>query len=341
MTETALTVVEDAPARPSALVLPVGTAAEMRHAMRLYEETKRAILEPSDYQQADGKQFIQKSGYAKLAIAFGVSSAIVRWDFHRTAEGALETAEFVVRATAPNGRYAEGWGSCWSGEGRFRTERSRQKIEHDLPATAETRARNRAYAALFGHGEVSYEEVIPAGDDAEQPSAGAPKASPYKPASANQLSTIEKLARRLGQPEEPDESMTSAEASERITVLSRLYNERKGGVRGGEAPNSSQAVPADDTQTTLKRKLAQDSMMARANLLAELAGKQPKTVLRQARDNNGIEAETLGDMSMDHIATVITWLESEIRIRQNSAEPEEPVTDAELVEAGPGERLTF
>lgn len=56
-----------------------------------------------------------------------------------------------------------------------------------------------------------------------------PKASPYKPASTNQLATIAKLSRLLGQPEEPG-NMTSAEASERITELSREYNERKGSV---------------------------------------------------------------------------------------------------------------
>lgn len=56
-----------------------------------------------------------------------------------------------------------------------------------------------------------------------------PKASPFKPASANQLATIAKLSRLLGEPEEENgEDMTSADASERITELSRQYNERKG-----------------------------------------------------------------------------------------------------------------
>jgi len=55
-----------------------------------------------------------------------------------------------------------------------------------------------------------------------------PRASPFKPASANQLATIAKLSRLLGQPEEPVENMTSADASDRITELSRDYNERKG-----------------------------------------------------------------------------------------------------------------
>jgi hypothetical protein len=55
-----------------------------------------------------------------------------------------------------------------------------------------------------------------------------PKASPYRPASANQLATIAKLSRLLGRSEELHEDLTSVVASERITELSREYNERKG-----------------------------------------------------------------------------------------------------------------
>lgn len=72
-----------------------------------------------------------------------------------------------------------------------------------------------------------------AGQYRDQQAAGSfPKASPYKPASANQLATIAKLSRLLGQPEEPAEDLTSAQASERITELSREYNERKGNPEG-------------------------------------------------------------------------------------------------------------
>jgi hypothetical protein len=59
-----------------------------------------------------------------------------------------------------------------------------------------------------------------------------PKASPYKPASANQLATIVKLSRLLGQPEEPGEDLTSAQASERITELAHNYNARKDAQNG-------------------------------------------------------------------------------------------------------------
>jgi hypothetical protein len=111
---------------------------------------------------------------------------------------------------------------------------------------AETRAKARALRDAVNIGVTAIEELGDVENDA--PRAGSnghgvamvheetegyradfPKASPYKPASANQLATIAKLSRLLGSPEEPREDMSSAEASERITDLSREYNERKGG----------------------------------------------------------------------------------------------------------------
>jgi len=108
---------------------------------------------------------------------------------------------------------------------------------------AETRAKARALRDAVNVGVTAVEEL---GDFDEEQSddglsstrestepyrADIPKASPYKQASANQLATIAKLSRLLGTPEQPSEEMTSAEASERITELSRIYNERKGQAR--------------------------------------------------------------------------------------------------------------
>jgi hypothetical protein len=107
---------------------------------------------------------------------------------------------------------------------------------------AETRAKARALRDAVNIGVTAIEELGDLDEPAGEPRAAAdayaresnggyrtdiPKASPYKPASANQLATIAKLSRLLGRPEEADESMTSADASERITELSREYNERK------------------------------------------------------------------------------------------------------------------
>lgn len=87
----------------------------------------------------------------------------------------------------------------------------------------DSRERSSSYARQAAEPVEAYRSDASTGSER-----AVPKASPFKPASANQLATIAKLSRLLGQPEEPGEDMTSAEASERITELSREYNERKG-----------------------------------------------------------------------------------------------------------------
>jgi hypothetical protein len=119
----------------------------------------------------------------------------------------------------------------------------------DIPnylAVAEVRAKARALRDAINTGMAPAEDLgderdgsadvreragNTARESAETYRAEAPKGPVQKPASANQLATIAKLSRLLGHPEQPDETITSAEASERITELSREYNERKGSAR--------------------------------------------------------------------------------------------------------------
>lgn len=131
----------------------------------------------------------------------------------------------------------------FSGIGDASPSNVNRMIVPHLIRMSETRAKARALRDAVNVGVTAVEELgdfeetadrlEPASapriarEPAPEYSSGAPKASPYKPASANQLATIAKLSRLLGVPEEPGE-LTSAEASERITELSREYNERKG-----------------------------------------------------------------------------------------------------------------
>jgi hypothetical protein len=135
----------------------------------------------------------------------------------------------------------------FSGVGDASPQNVNKKILPHLIRMAETRAKARALRDAVNVGVTAFEELGDADDEAtpdegnsfntgtreprEPYRSDIPKASPYKQASANQLATIAKLSRLVGQPEQPGEDMTSAEASERITELSRMYNERKGQAR--------------------------------------------------------------------------------------------------------------
>jgi hypothetical protein len=136
-----------------ALLRPAARINEIELAFHEYQALRSKLLDKSDFQAIGGKSFPKKSAWRKLAVAFGVSTEILERNYQRDDDGRIVRAEFVVKATAPNGRSDTGIGICDRSERRF------SKPEHDIPATAHTRAKNRACSDLFGFGEVSAEEV--------------------------------------------------------------------------------------------------------------------------------------------------------------------------------------
>jgi hypothetical protein len=144
---------------------------------REYQELCRELLDETDYQEYSQRakvggrwqdvrrRFKKKSAWRKLAAAFDLDVRVVgEVRIERDIDGKPVRAAALARAIAPSGRYMEGTGYCSIDEPRFRDDRS--KAENDLPATSETRAKNRAIADLLGTGEVSAEEVS-AGHDGE------------------------------------------------------------------------------------------------------------------------------------------------------------------------------
>jgi hypothetical protein len=157
---------EDAGARQGpeiGLIRPVASADEVLAAWRQFQDVKRSLLSIEDYQDIQGRPRIKKSGWRKIAAAFGISDALLREERREieTPAGRHFVWEVSVRAIAPNGRYADAVGSCASTERRF------AHVDHDVRSTAHTRAKNRAIADLVGGGEVSAEEMIDA--DAWEP----------------------------------------------------------------------------------------------------------------------------------------------------------------------------
>jgi hypothetical protein len=139
--------------------------------MRQYQRLLRDLLEPSDWQTEDKnanqleRPFLKKSGWRKIARAFNLSFERVHARVERDEDGTAVRAEVWIRAVAPNGQFGDGDGYSSADEGRFQSRRGRQKLENDLRTTATTRAKNRATADLVGMGEVSAEEIEPAGEE--------------------------------------------------------------------------------------------------------------------------------------------------------------------------------
>jgi hypothetical protein len=163
-------------ARPTALV-PT-EPAEAALMMRAYRELCESILDDDDVIGIPGTPggFVKRSGWQKLATFYRVSTTIVYNATDHDEEGTPVRARAIVRATHESGRSAEGDGACAITEPRFKG-RGRQKAEHDIGATAVTRATNRAISNLIGFGSVSAEEVDGDGSTGAGPEFG-PAASP-------------------------------------------------------------------------------------------------------------------------------------------------------------------
>ena len=124
-----------------------------------YQELCRRLLDESDYQvyqqNGESKKFPKKSAFFKLGRAFNVNTEIVKKEEYRHPKThRIIDVDYTVKATLPNGRSVVANGSC----DKYEKGKSNSSA-HDLRATAETRATNRAISKLIGAGEVSYEEV--------------------------------------------------------------------------------------------------------------------------------------------------------------------------------------
>ncbi|CAI0427158.1 unnamed protein product [Linum tenue] len=75
-------------------------------------------------------------------------------DYQNAAMAILEKSDYMtisghpfIKKSGEGGRFSDGWGSCEKREKRF------LKPNHDIPSTAETRAKNKASQDLLGIGE--------------------------------------------------------------------------------------------------------------------------------------------------------------------------------------------
>ena len=133
------------------IVMPAVSATEAVKAWDTYLELKEKIATKEDTQFIQGRPFFKKSYWRKLATFFNLSVGVIKEREEGTNENRIY--HFVCKATAPNGRYAVGTGTC------DQMEKGRKNTIHNTRSTAETRAFNRAVSNLVGGGEVSAEEA--------------------------------------------------------------------------------------------------------------------------------------------------------------------------------------
>ena len=157
---------------PAGIVMPAVSSEEALNAWKQYQDLKNKIVDKAvDVQQIEGKEFLKKSYWRKVATFFNLSTEVVKEK--REVIGKTFVWHFTVRAIAPNMRYAVGTGSCDAFEkaklvdGVYKRFNKFSKVYedaipnsiHNIRTTAETRATNRAISNLVGGGEVSAEEI--------------------------------------------------------------------------------------------------------------------------------------------------------------------------------------
>jgi len=169
------------PAVPQVVAL-AAPVAQLVQQWQDYQQLTRDLLDDSDYQRIGSKQFKKKSAWRKYARAFNISDRVTFEEIVRDVDGYPLYARIRVEAVHEgSGRRAEAdhechvkerccpaadglpcdkreWNShrcCLSGC----TGRIHFSHPGDIPATATTRAKNRAISDLIGAGEVSAEEM--------------------------------------------------------------------------------------------------------------------------------------------------------------------------------------
>ena len=160
-------------AEASAMVaLPLGVKAAITQ-WQEYQALTRELLDDSDFQHIGARKFKKKSAWRKYARAFNITDEVTFEHIERSPDGFPLWARVRVKATASNGRTAEAdhechvTERCCDGDCNKRhahclegcTGRVHFSHPGDLPATALTRAKNRAISDLIGAGEVSAEEM--------------------------------------------------------------------------------------------------------------------------------------------------------------------------------------
>lgn len=137
----------------------VCVAGDITDAITQYIAVKDALDKalPDCIMRIGNRSFRKKEYWRAVATAFNLDvQCITPGGDERKERGDDWGFELTYRAIAPNGRSADGDGSCYASE-----KRGQQATVHNVRAHAHTRAFNRSVSNLVGFGEVSADEINP------------------------------------------------------------------------------------------------------------------------------------------------------------------------------------
>jgi hypothetical protein len=143
------------------MIMPAGTIEQALQAFEQYQELKKRLGKPEDFQTFMDKKgnthtFPKKSFVRKVQRFFNVSCEIIQ-DEPLTDPRTGKIIAWMAKARAVHlatGAYQEADGTCG-----FDEKAESQQTLHNIRAHAVTRAKNRAILDLVGFGEVSAEEL--------------------------------------------------------------------------------------------------------------------------------------------------------------------------------------
>ena len=268
-------------------VVPVDTAmlpVDVEQAIvewKAYQELTERLIDKTDYQNIGPKRFKKKSAWRKYAKAFNLSCEIIDKIVERGEDGKIQYADFVVRATAPSGRYAEAWASCSRSERAF-------SHDQDIAATAQTRAENRAISDLIGAGEVSAEEMAKPGRAGTQGAQGsAPRPITIQMPSDAQIKTIKSMLHQL-----PDAE--AADLCENWGLFIRMAQDGPHYViEDGTLSKSEASACIDDIKTAIAAHKAEGEPAGAAQTALKVAPSESMPLPSPAPDD---DIKTAGDL---------------------------------------------
>jgi hypothetical protein len=141
---------------------PLVNVEEALDAWKQYQDLINALIKTNDIVVVNNVPKARKSGINKIARFFGYSVEIIRAYKEDLPDGGFVWRVWA-KAIAPNGRFRVAGAACSSKERRF------AHLEHDVLATAETRAKKRAIEELAGMGELELLEEENGNNDEEIP----------------------------------------------------------------------------------------------------------------------------------------------------------------------------